>query len=313
MSFDGWGNRLTGCIIDGRYRIEQVVRSGGMGVITRAIHLRVGRTLALKLVPDDQPVLAAHLDTEARAAAKVDHSAVVQVYDVGHDPEHGCWYLAEQWLEGRDLQADLVEQGPWDAQTTRDLMVPVLEALAELHLQGVVHRDIKLENLMVVEDHGQKRVILVDFGAAKFMGLSDESETVIGSPVVMSPEQIRGNEYVGPQSDIWSMAMVLFTLLTGQFPFRCETLEQTLRNVSRAPIPILKNVLPYLSTELSQVIHKAMERSLADRYLSMEMFVADLRDCRIYAQESFFGKSSRLIVPDLCHTRRISQTDDSWA
>lgn len=310
MDLMAWANTLLNEKVEERYQIKRVVSAGGMGALTCAEHQRVSRCVALKIVPSFRQDLVERLQTEAKAASTVEHPALVDVYDFGHDERIGLWYLAEQFLEGKDLGYELRQQGPFGAQCALDLLRPIMAAVAELHHRGVVHRDIKLENIILIQDRsGIERAVLVDFGLADFLNRPHPpDQAIVGSPVVMSPEQVRGEEPVGPPSDVWSMAIVLFTLVTGRYPFVRHNDQATLRAILQDPVPRLDDLNPAFSDEFSRTVYKAMERSVADRYPSMDEFLAGLETCPLYAKRS---KNRRVSVPPPSTvTRRVTHPSD---
>jgi len=289
MDLMAWAQSLVEEKIEDRYQIKRVVSAGGMGALTCADHQRISRSVALKIVPAFREDLVARLQTEAEAASKVQHPALVDVYDFGHDRRVGIWYLAEQFLDGKDLEYELRQQGPFGAECALQLLYPVMTAVAELHHQGIVHRDIKLENIVLIQDRkGVERAVLVDFGLADFMDRPPKphSGTVMGSPSVMSPEQVRGEEPIGPCSDVWSMGIVLFTLITGHSPFSRGTDAATLRAILQDPVPRLNEINPAFSEPFSNILRKTMERSTRDRYATMDALLKDLEHCPLYAKRA---------------------------
>jgi len=216
----------------GRYEIEETLGRGAMGVVYLARDPLIDRQVALKTLRVDLD--AEHADEfrerfvrEARAAGKLSHPGIVTVHDVGEDPESGLMYIAMEYLQGRDLKQLLASGHQFRPSEVARIAADVAVALSYAHSLGVVHRDIKPANI-ILSDNGSAKI--TDFGIAR---LEASNLTVdgqfIGTPNFMSPEQITGKKVDG-RSDIFSLGVVLFTLLTGQRPFAGDTMhEVTLR------------------------------------------------------------------------------------
>lgn len=303
MNLRNWAQSLIGHTIDHQYQIEDLISIGGMAALMRA-----GKSVALKIVPSSEEELVKRLRIEAEAASTIAHPSLIEVYDLGHDNEAAVWYLAERLILGKDLNHGLMERGCFSAAKTRHLFLPIMAGLTELHRHNIIHRDIKLENILLEKDsHGNERAILVDFGLAKLPGVlpTTPNGITMGSPVAMSPEQTRCFDWVGPQSDVWSVGVAIFTLLTGKVPFSRDSIDQTLRAVRRDPVPCILDYKSDLPGELSKIIYKSMRRSLEDRYASMDHFASDLTKCNLshanYSRHSMIVSHSENFI----HTRRM--------
>jgi len=213
----------AGDILAGRYQLLSRLGEGGMGSVWRARSLVLDVDVAVKVVKRRtlMPDACQRLLREARTAAALTHPSIVRVFDFGTS-EDGDPFLVMQHLKGKTLRAWLEEQGRVPATTAVQLMLPIVSALAEVHELGLVHRDIKPENIILEEGpQGHLLPTLVDFGLAKQSGAGKSTLTqagaLVGSPAYMSPEQALGKP--GPESDIWSLCVVLYELITGRRPF----------------------------------------------------------------------------------------------
>ncbi|MFO0558762.1 MAG: serine/threonine-protein kinase [Polyangiales bacterium] len=233
------------------------VLSPGMGAVYEALNRWTGRNVALKLMLPSHaqhPEQVERFLREARAASKIQHASIVQVLDVGRETD-GSFFLIQELLDGRSLKSLLDECSQLSPKDARSLLLPVLEGLAEAHANGVVHRDLKPDNLFVTERAGAApQVKVIDFGIAKLTEHDGEplsvtrTGTAIGTPLYMSPEQARGERSVGPQTDVWSMGVVLFECLTGRCPFLGESYNEVLAKILTLRAPRMDHLAPGLPT-----------------------------------------------------------------
>ena len=223
-------------VVDERYRIERRVGSGGMADVYQAEDLQLGRQVALKLLyqrfaEDDEFV--ERFRREASAAARLQHPNVVGVFDRGE--WDGTSYIAMELIEGRSLKQIIRDQGPLEPERAIDLVIQVLRALRYAHRHGIVHRDIKPQNVLVDDEDVAK---VTDFGIAR-AGASDMTETgsILGTAQYLSPEQAQGHA-VTPRTDLYSTGIVLYECLTGRVPFDGDSaVSVALRQVTEAPLP----------------------------------------------------------------------------
>jgi predicted Ser/Thr protein kinase len=223
-----------GDIVAGKYRVEKVIGEGGMGLVVSAFHMQLEERVALKLLLPE----AARSDDvinrflrEARAAVKIKSEHVARVIDVG-TLDSGLPYMVMEFLTGRDLAAVLAAQGPLPVEDVIEWILQACEALAEAHAAGIVHRDLKPSNLFLTRRaDGSACVKVLDFGISKVsqgredMGMTRTS-TVMGSPLYMSPEQMRSTRDVDQRTDLWALGAIMYELLTGVPPFDAETITQ---------------------------------------------------------------------------------------
>ncbi|WP_437803800.1 protein kinase domain-containing protein [Sorangium sp. So ce693] len=268
-----------GDVLLGKYRVESVLGRGAMGLVVAARHLALDERVAIKvLLPKyvrDPEILQRFL-REGRAAVRVRSQHVVRVADVG-TLESGAPYMVMDHLEGRDLAAVLAESGRLAVPVAVELVLQVCEALAEAHAQGIVHRDVKPSNLFVTRNaDGSPCVKVLDFGISKMTHAEDHALTrvggVLGSPLYMSPEQLRSSSDVDGRADIYSLGVVLFELLTGRTPFFAQELAQLVYLVTQGEPQRPRALRPDLPEPLEQVILAAIARDRDRRFPT----VADL-------------------------------------
>src|SRR5882757_8726454 len=221
-------------VIAGKYRVERILGRGGMGVVVAAWHLELDQRVALKfLLPElvERGDAAERFRREARAAARIKSEHVVRVLDVGNW-EGNAPYMVMEYLDGRDLSAELRERGRIPVQDCVDYVLQAIEAVAEAHALNIVHRDLKPENLFLARRaDGGRLVKVLDFGISKsiILGSIDQpsltrTATIMGSPFYMSPEQMRTPRNVDVRSDIWALGAILYDLIGGQPPYVAETI-----------------------------------------------------------------------------------------
>lgn len=222
-------------VIAGRYRLEALIGRGGMGVVWRATDQLLGRSVAVKELPFDDTLSAAEARRqrdrtlrEARALAQLSHPNIIVVHDVVEDDERP--YIVLELIEGPSLADRIAEQGPVDAAQAARIGVDLLGALRAAHASGVLHRDLKPANVLLEDD--TDRVLLTDFGIAQVSGSTTLTETgsFVGSPEYTAPERMSGAR-TGAESDLWSLGALLCTALSGESPFRRDSLSGVLHAV----------------------------------------------------------------------------------
>jgi len=248
----------------GKYVVERLIGSGGMGLVVAARHEALGELVAIKLLRPKAAgdnVHAERFAREARAIIKIKSEHVVRVLDAG-TLDSGAPYIVMEYLVGRDLAAILRERGPMPPAVAADHMLQVCEAVASAHAVGVVHRDLKPSNFFVTQRaDGTTLVKVLDFGISKAMGQDGvvdpnltETQAVFGSPTYMSPEQIRSAKHVDHRSDIWSLGVGLFELLTGKLPFAADNVAGLLASIVADPPFFPRAFVPDLSQELEDLL-----------------------------------------------------------
>jgi serine/threonine protein kinase/Tol biopolymer transport system component len=257
------------------YRILGHLGGGGMGVVYKAEDTRLQRTVALKFLPPAMtrdPVAKSRFLQEARAASALDHPNVCTVYDIG-ELEDGQLYLAMPAYDGETLKKK-IERGPLPIEEAVDLAKQVAQGLAKAHRLGIVHRDIKPANLMLT---GDGIVKILDFGLAKLAGSAGLTRAgfCVGTPSYMSPEQARGE--VDQRTDLWSLGVVLYEMLTGQLPFRAESDPGIVHAVLHEEPSPLTRWRPDAPPELERIVTGLLKKDPGDRYPTAEHVLADLR------------------------------------
>lgn len=269
-----------GTLIAGKYAVERILGQGGMGVVLAARHQQLGQTVAIKIMRQGWAAdrgAVARFHREARAVAALSSEHVAKVLDVGA-LDDGSPYIVLEYLAGVDLGALLQQSGPMTVGDAVGAVVQACEALAEAHALGIVHRDLKPSNLFVTKrNDGSSLVKVLDFGISKTSALSaaepgdtpTASGYIMGSPGYMSPEQVRSARSVDARSDVWSVGVILYELLTGVAPFAGETVGDTLaRIVSETPRSV-HELCPDLPSALSSVIARCLERDVTRRVQSI--------------------------------------------
>ncbi|MEY4514973.1 MAG: serine/threonine protein kinase [Pseudomonadota bacterium] len=269
----------VGVVLNGRYRITELLGEGGMGLVYRGERLQLGRPVAIKFLHSPyakSPKYMARFEREARAMSKLSHPYCVSVIDFGvHDEP----YIVMDFVTGETLR-DLMDRVRIGPQRAIQLVRQILAGLSHAHGQGVIHRDIKPGNIMVGEATGVgDHVRIFDFGLAKLHDPAVEGDqsmaTVIGTPAYMAPEQTRA-ESIDARADLYATGVLLFELLTGQKPFIGEDAYAVIRMQRETPAPLLRTRAEELSEELEQVVDKALAKDREQRYQTAAEFVAAL-------------------------------------
>lgn len=263
---------VRGAVLAGKYRLEALLGEGGMAVVWSAYHLELEVPVAIKLLRGGQGSrLEQRLRHEARAAARLAHPAIVRVLDASVT-EGGDPFIVMELLTGETL-TDLVLRERPNALRIVQLLLPVIDGLAAAHEQGIVHRDIKPDNVFLAIEGGQLQPKLVDFGIAKLQGRNvsapklTEPGTALGSPSYMSPEQACGQD-VDYRTDVWSLCVLLYKVIGGKAPFTGSDTRATLDAIlehEAPPLPLRAGVDPHLA----RIIHSGLNKDPAARPASM--------------------------------------------
>jgi predicted Ser/Thr protein kinase len=270
-----------GAVVAERYQVESLLGAGGMGVVLAARHMQLGHLVAIKVMRgsaarDDKAV--GRFLREARAAVALSSERVAKVADVGTLP-NGAPYMVMEYLSGRDLGEVLRSGGPMAVPVAADAVLQACEAIAEAHSLGIVHRDLKPSNLFLTTGRdGKPLVKVLDFGiatAAAQAGMSSsgdqltETGMVMGSPAYMSPEQIRNAKAADARSDVWSIGVILYELLTSEAPFKGDTFGETFARILAEDPPPIRRKRPDVPAELERMILQCLERDPKRRVQSV--------------------------------------------
>jgi serine/threonine protein kinase len=285
-------DKLVGTTIAGKYRIRRLIGVGGMGAVYEGEHVDLGKKVAVKLL-DNVGVTSAELATrfkrEARAASAVESDGIVQVFDVGRDPEVGL-YMVMELLQGEDLEARLRKQPGrrLDPGVVAQIGYQAARALVKAHAARVIHRDLKPANVFLTDrDDGSLRVKILDFGISKLLASEASIATnkerleltaagvALGTPQYMSPEQAQGLTTVDHRADVWGLGVVLYEALAGipAFP-ELRSYQETIINLLQHDVQPLATVAPWVPEELAKVVHDALQHDVTLR----------IQDCGVFAQ-----------------------------
>ena len=265
-----------GSVVAGKYRIEHMLGQGGMGYVVAATHLDLGTPVALKFLHEhmlENRDVVDRFKREARASAQLRGENVCRVSDVG-TAENGQPFIVMELLHGQDLNTVLRERGAVTTMVAAEIMLQACLALSEAHMVGIVHRDVKPGNLMLTtRPDGTMCIKVLDFGVAKAPDDTNfsltQTSSVVGSPGYMSPEQLKSAKGATVRSDIWSLGIVMYELVSGQKPWQGESITELALKVAMDPCPPLAGRVPW---EFEAVVMHCLEKDPAKRYQD----VADL-------------------------------------
>lgn len=264
----------VGDVIAGKYALEELLGEGGMGAVFRARNTAIDMFVAIKLIRTDlnRELLSGRLLQEARAAAKLNHPAIVRVFDVGQTAL-GDPFIVMELLEGESLSAIIDRDGRLTATRAVQMLLPIADALSAAHAKGFVHRDVKPDNVFIVHDEGALQPKLVDFGIVKLAEHDGNSQltqvgAVLGSPEYMSPEQARGLDHIDLRSDVWSFSIMLYEAIHGETPFTSANYNALLRMIVETEPATLRE-LSAADDALSSIVARGMSKAPADRFGSL--------------------------------------------
>ena len=275
----------VGAVIGGKYRIEEELGRGGMGAVYRATHVVSDKQVALKwmLRPTSDERARERFTREARATGRIDHPNVVDVYDIGQDGDGG--YLVMELLRGESLRHRLarLRLAPTAAV---DLLLPAMRGVAAAHREGVIHRDLKPDNIFLCRgpEGGEREAKVLDFGISTIYTAAPDAKTtltkegtVLGTPAYMSPEQLESARDVDARTDVYAFGVVLYESLTGSVPFVGDSYSALVLAIANTKPRAPRDLCPEIPLGLERVVLRAMERDRAERIESMEGLIAALR------------------------------------
>ncbi len=264
-----------GMLLDNRYQLVDMIGKGGMAIVYLANDLRTGHQVAVKILNpeynDDEEFLE-RFDREAAAASKMSHHNIVNLLDVGND--QGYRYLVMEYVQGKTLKEVILDRGAMPYDVAAQVAIRILSALQHAHKNGIIHRDIKPQNILV---HSEGHIKVADFGIAHMAGggTLSKNDNIMGSVYYFSPEQARGEE-VTTASDIYSVGIVLYEMLTGHVPFDGETpVTIAMMQIKNDPVP-MTNYVKDIPRSMVRIVKKAMEKKPEKRYQSAFEMAQDL-------------------------------------
>ena len=266
---------MKGKIIS-HYRIIEKLGEGGMGIVYKAEDTKLKRTVALKFLPPDlvsNPEAKERLKREAQAAAALEHPNICNIHEID-ETEDRRLFIAMAYYRGETLHLKM-DKGPVPAAEAIDLTIQIAAGLGKAHSQGIIHRDVKPQNI-IIEEEG--RVKILDFGLAKLKGQSRLTRTgsTMCTAAYISPEQVQGEE-VDPRSDLWSLGVILYEMLSGELPFSGDNIHSMLYAIAGKDYPPIRSHNADIPMELAQVIDRLLTKERDKRYQNSAALIADLR------------------------------------
>src|SRR5882724_9378567 len=265
-----------GQVLAGKYRVEKVLGSGGMGVVVAAWHLELEQRVAVKFLHPlamERPDTAERFRREARSAAKIRSEHVARVIDVGI-MEGGLPYMVMEFLDGHDVAQEMEKVGALAISDAVDFVLQALEALAEAHAAGIVHRDLKPANLFLAQRPDGSRIVKVlDFGISKSLFGTSVAEmaltrtaAMIGSPLYMSPEQMRSAKDVDTRTDIWSLGVIMYEMITGQPPYSGDSIPALCASLLSDTPMSMQAIRAEVPPELEDAVMRCLAKDRSERF-----------------------------------------------
>ncbi len=284
---------MAGETLAGRYRLVRLVGCGGMADVYEAVHTWTERRVAVKVLRTGRfadsdamatpaPATMERFQAEARAAARTHHPRVVEVLDMGRDRANGAVFMVQEFLVGEDLRRHLRRRGRLPTDDALALLGPLLEALAAAHEVGVIHRDVKPENIFLEERPDGPFARLIDFGIARIHEAESarvavtRTGAVLGTAGYMAPEQARGQSDLDARADVWAMGVVLYEVLAGAPPFAGVNYNDVIAQVLTRRAPRLADVAPEVPAPVAAAIDRCLEPDREQRHPTMRAFAAAL-------------------------------------
>ena len=275
-----------GTVISSRYEIDEKIGSGGMSIVYKATDLKLGRSVAVKVLKDEfcyDDEFVGKFKVEAQAAASLSHSNIVNIYDVGNDGK--IYYIVMEFLDGMTLKEYIRAHGQLSNQETMRISACMASALDCAHNNHIIHRDIKPQNIMMTKDG---RVKVADFGIARIAtgATIPASDMASGSVHYIPPEQAKSG-YSNEQSDIYSLGITMFEMITGRVPFEADSAVAVALKQIHDELPNMSELNPDIDQNLNGIIQKATRKIVAQRYGTSEQLLQDLKRANNFPGESF--------------------------
>ena len=305
---------LVGQTLAEKYLIEQLIKRGGMGAVYRGKHVMMDKTVAIKvlrpaLAGDD--VIVARFSREAKAASRISHPHAVSVTDFG-EAENGVVFLVMEYLDGRTLKDIIRSVGPMPLDRAAEITRQVSGALDAAHQQGVVHRDLKSDNIMLSQTNGGDWAKVLDFGIAKIQqpeGVRDHDITapnlVIGTPLYMSPEQCSHTSPIDARSDVYSLGVIIYEMLSGRVPFTGDSPTVIMMKQVQDPPPSILDARPDLPASVDELIERALAKQPDDRFQT----AGELSTALSNAADEMGAGASAVVLPPVNETASNTPVD----
>src|SRR6266852_5056148 len=310
---------LIGRVFDDKYRLDERLGGGGMGTVYRATHLLIDRVVAVKVLSQrfvGDETAQQRFRREARASGRMQHPNAVTVNDIGATDD-GWLYIVMELLEGQTLRDLLAREAPLDPARVVSFILQASAAVGAAHDAGLIHRDLKPANIFVEQRPNLAAVVKVlDFGVAKFVVEEHDDDyntltkvgAIIGTPRYMSPEQCSGAAPLTPASDVYSLGIILYEMLTGVVPFSAETpLALAMKQVSEAPVPP-REIVPAIPRELETVVLHALAKQAGDRPPDANGF---RRELHATAEDLGLEHSDSTVAPTMAALRHAGTQSPS--
>ncbi|HMV33518.1 MAG TPA: serine/threonine-protein kinase, partial [Gemmatimonadales bacterium] len=302
----GAAGDLLGQVIAERYHITKKLGEGGMGQVYLAEHVKMGRRCAIKIMMPgtmSDPDAISRFNREAANASRISHPNVCAIYDFGETPD-GLIYLAMEFIEGKSLSGLMEDAGTLPLARAAAIVTQTAEALQVAHDLGIVHRDLKPDNIMVITARDKDTVKVVDFGIAKAIGGDDgkaqkvtKTGFVVGTPEYMSPEQLAGDAVDG-RSDLYSLGLVFYKMLTGASPFPADSQQETMiKRLTDDPLPLaVARPDVRFPAEVQRVIDRALARNPDQRYRAAGEFAREVKALATHSMGAVDAEAGTQVV-----------------
>ncbi len=295
----------VGDVFAQKYRIEQCVGRGGMSAVYCAYHEILNQPVAIKLLLPEiaaSEASVARFINEARSSARIRSEHVTKVYDIDKLPS-GNAYMVMEYLDGSDLDSLLLNQGPLEVEICVDYVLQALEAIAQAHALGIIHRDLKPANLFLANSpDGSSIIKVLDFGISKAstgpVSSLTATNTMLGSPSFMSPEQVRSSRSVDHRSDIWSLGVCLYQLLTRVMPFNGDNFGEVFASILETTPPPPSSIREDIPPEIDAIVAKCLERNRDQRYCNAAELAAALEHLANPSNQGFAKRIDRIIASE---------------